>query len=289
MHEERIKEALRMVQAFESVGIARWDWTVSDIDRRRIQYRAARNSGAMRLLIPEWIPRAWASRYNLIVRPHGPAYGTLAQLDDLDAARVATLQSRAFLVVETSPGNYQAWFAIRGATRELARRLARAAGADECASLACRLAGAPNVKAKYSPDFPTVRLARINCERIAATDHFTDLVPPPPPPPPVQTARASKSAGYSPGPRGWPDYERCLCGAPAAASGEPDRSRADFLWCRWALERGNSIAATESKLLEVSEKAREENKRANRRYVERTVERAAATVGMFTEFPATKE
>ena len=34
-----------------------------------------------------------------------------------------------------------------------------------------------------------------------------------------------------------------------------DRSLADFMWCKWAIERGWSVDETADRLLEVSEKA----------------------------------
>jgi hypothetical protein len=47
-----------------------------------------------------------------------------------------------------------------------------------------------------------------------------------------------------------------LRGAPLKRDGSgPDRSLADFMFCKWAAERGWSIEDTAAKLAEVSEKA----------------------------------
>jgi hypothetical protein len=58
--------------------------------------------------------------------------------------------------------------------------------------------------------------------------------------------------------RTWPDYERCVSGAPPSKEGPgPDRSMADFFWCMMAAQRGWSIEETANKLMEVSSKAQE--------------------------------
>jgi hypothetical protein len=58
--------------------------------------------------------------------------------------------------------------------------------------------------------------------------------------------------------RKWPDYQQALRGAPLKRDGSgPDRSLADFMFCKWAAERGWSIEDTAMKLAEVSEKAQE--------------------------------
>ena len=56
--------------------------------------------------------------------------------------------------------------------------------------------------------------------------------------------------------------------------GQPDRSRVDFLWCKWSLERGNDSPSVQLKLIEVSTKAKEEWDHGNQGYVRRTVEAA---------------
>ena len=43
----------------------------------------------------------------------------------------------------------------------------------------------------------------------------------------------------------------------------PDRSTADFMWCKWAIERGHSIDETAAKLAEVSERAQEAVRRGD--------------------------
>jgi hypothetical protein len=76
-------------------------------------------------------------------------------------------------------------------------------------------------------------------------------------------------------PRAWPDYQRCLDGAPPNQAGTgPDRSKADYFWCFLAIQWGWTVEATAERLMELSEKAQ----RRDDDYVLRTSRRAAEAV-----------
>src|SRR6185369_11772422 len=83
------------------------------------------------------------------------------QLDDLSGSQLDRVCRFSFLVLETSPENFQAWVAVTDATPETIRRVKKAAGADRNASGATRLAGSYNFKSKYAPNYPRVRLHSI--------------------------------------------------------------------------------------------------------------------------------
>jgi acetyl-CoA acetyltransferase len=75
--------------------------------------------------------------------------------------------------------------------------------------------------------------------------------------------------------RVWPDYQCCLDGAPPNGDGTgPDRSRADFTWCMIALDWGWGIEETADRLMELSDKARENGDD----YALRTARNAAAAI-----------
>jgi hypothetical protein len=77
--------------------------------------------------------------------------------------------------------------------------------------------------------------------------------------------------------RQWPDYQRCLQGAPPASEGNgPSLSHADFFWRKMAAQRGWSIEETAQKLLEVSEKAQERARCRDEGYTLVTAQNAAA-------------
>jgi hypothetical protein len=276
MSYEREWEGLEMLRAFESVGVQTFNLSRTDIDRQVVPegYRPGRNINGMKLLLPAWMELAWKLGQNLIVRAQQPAHGTLVQLDDLVGGQLDRLQGSAFMTTETSPGSFQLWLLIKGGDQAFVKRLMRGSGSDSRANCSGRVAGSPNVKRKYAPNFPAVRLVAVQPGRKVESAELESagLIAPP------AVARAFVPSHFreSAVDRGWPDYERCLRGAPPRADGSPDRSRVDFLWSKWAIERGNGLDAVKAKLLEVSEKAKEEWARDNRDYVRRTVDAALA-------------
>ena len=267
-----------MLEAFESVGVRNFSLTRTDINRQVVPggFRPGRNIGSMRLLLPVWVNLCWKLHQNLVLRAQRPVYGILAQLDDLNALQLDRVRSSAFLSVETSPQNFQAWLMIEGGDAAFAKRLMKEIGSDSRANCSGRVAGSPNVKLKYAPDFPMVKIVAVQpgCKVAPGELESLGLVAPP-----VVARAPMLSRFHSAGSRGWPDYDRCLRGAPPKADGSPDRSRADFMWSKWAIERNNSLDAVRIKLLEVSEKARQEWERGNRDYVRRTVDAAASGAG----------
>jgi hypothetical protein len=98
---------------------------------------------------------------NLRCKLERPPCGT-----DLPAAALENIQPAAFMVIETSPGNFQAWLAVEGAGKAEARRLRKGAGADETASGATRVAGSLNHKRKYAPGFPVVTMTHAQAGRV---------------------------------------------------------------------------------------------------------------------------
>jgi hypothetical protein len=71
------------------------------------------------------------------------------------------------------------------------------------------------------------------------------LVAPEDPAPNLVRLNTSRDTDRLGSERGWPDYERCVKGAPVAKEGGPDRSKADYVWCLMAAQR----AATASRIL----------------------------------------
>ena len=74
-----------------------------------------------------------------------PSPAARIQLDDLKTDALDRLRDVAFLTLQASPGNRQAWVAVSGLasgeeTKEFARRLRKGVGADQSAS------GAPPAK-----------------------------------------------------------------------------------------------------------------------------------------------
>lgn len=254
--------------------------------------------GAIRANLAGWIEAANLAGQSFAVRWEGPAI----QVDDCDSLTFYRLKPYAFVGVETSMSNYQAWIAIAGdpgpvEVEAIKKRLLNALeaagtpanggaygsmrwpGSHNCKpSRRTEYGGAPLVKLVYSRPGRTASIAEIE----ALCAEFEAECPPEKreasPPPLVAHHTATRATGEN----WWPDYGRCLADAPLAKGkdreGLPDRSRADSSFVTISLQAGRSPAEVEAMLAAVSEKAREE--KDGKRYVSRTVARQVAWLGL---------
>ena len=272
-----------MLDTFASVGATHFDLTHIDIDGEKRGFRPQQSVAQLKNSLPKLFPGAQARHNNIIIRPHG-GKNYLVQLDDLDQAGLSRVGEAAFLTLQTSPGNHQAWIAVSGLgdpadAKDFARRLRKGAGADPTASGATRVAGTTNYKRKYEPDFPAVAILAAAPGRVATPAQLEALglvaSPEPTRQPSVLPLRVSCRHEAAIRARQWPDYQRCLQHAPENhGKTGPDISRADFVWCMTALDWGWSIEETAARLMEVSSKARENGER----YATLTAQNAAAAV-----------
>jgi hypothetical protein len=276
-------KARAMLNAFASVGVRFYDVTVTDIDSvHKVSFQSSRPGDEIAPTIGKVLEAATELQHNCIIRPRS-AGPMLVQLDDLDTTKAGRVSPHAFMTLETSPGNYQAWVAVndtpkdKNAAKDLASRIREGAGADLTASGATRIAGSLNFKTKYGPDFPLVELRQVEAGRTTtpAALHAAGLIAPEKPQPP----RRKQEFHSSHGARGnrWPDYERCVAeGNPSASRpGMTRESIADFTWCRIAYEKfGRSVEDITEQLLQVSAKARDNGPR----YALQTAARAVDSV-----------
>jgi hypothetical protein len=225
---------------------------------------------------------------NVIIRPTGPGV-VFVQLDDLKTQeQIERVRPAACVIHETSPGNRQAWIAVSGVPagkeqfKEFTRRVRKAVGGnDKSASHATRLAGTENWKTKYLPEPPTVTILEAHPGRIMTTPQLEALgllaAPEPVKTSSVIELRPHRAHGLPARERYWPDYQRTLAGAPLKGDGSgPDRSDADFFWCKRAAQRHWTIEEIAQKLLEVSEKAQEKSRCGDKGYALVTAQNATA-------------
>ena len=144
--------ARAMLEAFASVGATGFNVTWTNLqDQPRRSHKGITVAQITRAM-PRMLDAAIADTLNLIVRPYGRDVWFI-QLDDLTAEQLPRLAPRIFLILETSPGNHQAWAALPGQhDKEFARRVRRGAGTDKRATGATRVAGSLNFKEKYDPE-----------------------------------------------------------------------------------------------------------------------------------------
>ena len=206
--------------------------------------------------LPALLDTANADQLNLTIRPRGRD-GRFIQLDDLAADKLPALAPAMFLIIQTSPGNHQAWLAMSGEhDREFARRVRRGTGSDLTASGATKIAGSLNFKDKYAHDFPRVTIRVAQPGRITSPDELErmGMVAPVETFAPLPPARPA----YLRGTDKWPSYAQCLDKAPLNRAGSgPDRSCADYVWCMIAISWGHGIDETAARLFQESRKARE--------------------------------
>jgi hypothetical protein len=265
MQEPDPKQALAMFSAFESVGVRSFEVTFTDIEGEKTGYQPRRPVEELRRTITKALQAATDTKTNYIIRP---IFITpqLVQLDDLDQTKADRLSPLAFMVLRTSPGNFQAWLAVsdgpndKTAKEDLARRLRKGAGVDKYASGATRISGSVNFKTKYAPEFPLVELRQVNAGHAVTTAELdaAGIVAPKDEPRQPRPAAHRVSPIGRPTRKKWPSYQMCLDGAPLNQNKTgPDTSLADFTWCRTAIEWGWSVEATAARLHELSAKAKE--------------------------------
>src|SRR3954447_11099959 len=252
--------AIAMLNCSASVGASYFDVTLTTRSGEKCGFRRSVLFADLSRTLPGMLDSAISRERNLIVRPHGPGIAFL-QLDDLAADRLPAIAPAVFLALETSPGNSQAWLALKGGEdKEFARRVRRGTGADATASGATRVAGSLNFKDKYAPDFPRVQIHSAQPGRVTSPAELErlGLVAPPEEFVPLTMSPARSIPGSN---RKWPSYAIALDGAPLNSEGTgPDTSRADFVWCMTAITWGFGTDETAERLMQESAKAQAQGK-----------------------------
>lgn len=253
-------EAYKMIDTFVGAGAMYFDVTFLDIDGQKCGFRKEQTARQLRNSLPHLLPGLSERKQSLILRPYGVDVD-FVQLDDLSSEQVKTLSPISCLVLETSPGNHQAWVAVSdfdiSTAKDFARRLRKGTGADLSASGATRCAGTGNYKRKYEPDFPEVKILQAAPGRQTTKAQLQQLGLLAEPAPEKLSSTHSYRPPSTQG-RIWPSYEKCLIGAPMRKDGKgPDRSLADYTWCKFSAQRGFDIDEIAAELPNVSERARE--------------------------------
>jgi RepB DNA-primase N-terminal domain len=270
-----VAEASVMLDLFQGLGVQSFSLTFTDDTGRKVAFKRNRSIELLRSELPCLLFTSCEKRLNIIVRPIAARTLALIQLDDLSASQLDRVRAFSFLVLETSPENFQAWVGVTDASPTTIRRVKKAAGADLNASGAARLAGSYNFKSKYAPNYPRVRLhsiAPLHAVTVGELDRAGLIAHE------EHTRRARRHAPThrrTPRLLVWPSYARCLADAPGAKNHQgKDRSAADFQFCLISIDRGWSVEATANQLMAESEKA----KFLGYNYARFTAERAASIV-----------
>src|SRR5271168_3835903 len=132
--DSRVVAARVAMDQLEALGAECFDIGVKRVDGTMLLREGWGTRQVLKSLL--WLRRENLNRGHIYVRPSG-AHG-LSLVDDLKAAAIAEMKARGFepaLVVETSPGNFQAWLKHGQVLEEaistwVAKELARRFGGD---------------------------------------------------------------------------------------------------------------------------------------------------------------
>ena len=237
-----------------------------------------------------WLRHENLGARNIYVRPKGEHQ--LSLVDDLSADALVNMRRNGFapaLVVETSPGNFQAWVKHperldketgTAAARELAQRFGGDTKAADWRHFG-RLAGFTNRKSKYRDVstglYPFVKIIEATGTVYSAADAFIRSVHAD-----VEERRhAEELRRVAPTSRGLGHGDVGPLKSIDAFRSDPryagDGSRIDLAYALYAFSRGTSQAQVEAAIAsrDLSHKGTE---RRQRDYIARTVRKALATV-----------
>ncbi len=224
---------------------------------------------------------------NIYIRPRGEH--DLNMVDDLTKDAVSAMKEAGFnpaLIVETSPGNYQAWVkhperlskeVSTAAARALAEKFGGDRGAADWRHFG-RLAGFTNRKAKYfvasTGLYPFVRLIEAEGEAYPAAERFlaamkSDLE--------RRHAEREQLRQRTQTVTIRPQHLKSIDVFRVDGRYGGDRTRVDLAYAVYALSRGASPAEVDAAIRsrDLSHKG---NERRQNDYVERTIKKALATI-----------
>jgi hypothetical protein len=218
---------------------------------------------------------------NIYIRPKGEH--DLSLVDDLKPESIAQMKAQGFqpaAVVETSPGNFQAWLKHpaplpREVSTAVARELASQFGGDLGAAdwrHFGRLAGFTNRKPKYAMEdgrFPFVRVIESSGERYRAGAELVKQT--------EQKLRPAFSKRDEVSRRAEPTRLKSIDEFRSNPLYSGDHTRSDLAYAIYALAHGGSEAdvAIAIKTRDLSHKG---NEKRQREYVERTLKKAASVL-----------
>jgi len=298
---DEIELATNMLALFASVGCQTVDFNLVEYDANNSRGTGKSVESKKCLSIDEFydnIPRAIKLCYTVMLhffmRPRNSKEGIyILQLDDLKG--IEQFKQHAFLGLETSSNNYQAALAIECSETEfksIKNQFIKLYGVDKGANGSYRVAGSPNLKPKYAPDFPspnivfgnyakTLTIADLEVFGIKVDNSLLSNNSPTSisdnknqtnsPPCYGSFTRFGKSNTY----RREPDYQYFVDRAKYKQDGSIDWSGVDYCFCWCCLKRGFSQHETVIMLQHYREKAR-----LRPDYAWRTVKAAAKNLGL---------
>jgi hypothetical protein len=284
------KPEIAALEVFESVGASGFEVThlhdPSPANDKKREYEpvdgAAFRENLETYLEANRTEQAGGEYWSMAVRPRSERV-TFWQVDEATRATCERYRAVSFLQIETSPDNYQCWLAIGDeldkaeldAARKRLLRVVKRTGGNGGSFGALRWPGSRNqkpIRKQADGSQPIVRIVHSEMGRVTTIAELEELGLLAPP---VEKAeRQNFKVCANKVPTKWPSWEQELGYCRLKESGDPDRSEADFRWCRTAFLWGWSDTDVAAELRNVSPKACDETEH----YIDRTVKNAAAAV-----------
>jgi len=299
-----LEPPLAFLDLFESFGMTYSDVTALSLDQDKIdgkkvggekkKFLPKLTAADLRQRLPKEIEYADRHEWSVVVsHPHAPGIKFI-QCDDVSGDVLKRLKPVAFMILETSPGSFQAWIAMHekeAASGDYYRRLREGVGSDKSASEATRCPGSHNFKIKYQDEngnYPMIRIVQAAPGKIATGEELvaTGLLAEKAVPrmktltkeiAPRKLTATSTSHARS-GPQKWPDYAECVRYVKQQGG---DRDRIDFRFAWIAAARDFSLDEVASELMRISPKAAEQ--RDPDRYCRRKAKAGAEYVATHTD------
>jgi hypothetical protein len=281
------KPEIAALDVFESVGASDFEVThlhdPSPANDKKREYEPV-DGAAFRENLETYLEmnrkeQAGGEYWSMAVRPRSERV-VFWQVDDATRATLERLQAVSFLQIETSPGIYQSWLAISDelekeeldAARARLLSVVKRTGGNGGSFGALRWPGSRNqkpIRKQADGAQPVVRIVHLEMGRVTTIAELEELGLLAPPVERVERSNFKVCANKVP--TKWPSWEQELGYCRLKESGAPDRSEADFRWCRTAFLWGWSASEITAELPNVSPKACDETKH----YIDRTVKSAA--------------
>ena len=273
-------DAQRALDAFLSVEAQPDQILFKDDEEKKVVAERAITAVEFGEQVEGLIDDAKHDGFSFIARIRGP----VLQTDDCEREAMELLKRFCFLVVETSPENFQCWIAFadeadKGAVRDRwfkgLSQILPGTKANAGSGGALRWPSSQNLKPERITEPGaawTVRVGYVDEGRIvtpAELDEFGLLGP-------LPEVSAEQDASTRPTSSGWPSYQIALAGALKKSDGMPDESNADARFVTVAITR---FGWTNSERKRIAEKLREVSEHARDRepedYALKTVNRVA--------------
>src|SRR4029450_2869501 len=100
-------------EGYTILGVRSINLTITNEQGTKVGFKRYKSLDSFRAALPALLLNSRNRQLNVIVGPVQLRSLSFIQLDDLSSSQVDRVRAMSFLVLETSPGNFQAWLALK--------------------------------------------------------------------------------------------------------------------------------------------------------------------------------